>query len=104
SDLGLDKPLAQQYVDYMGKALRGDLGPSYLNRTRTVNDIIATHLPPSALLGVLGLAVALVIGVPLGILSAVRQNTWVDYAGMFVAVGGVTVPGIALGPLLIRWG
>lgn len=100
---GLDKPLVEQYLSYMGNALRGDLGPSYLNRTRTVNDIITTHLPPSALLGVLGLAVAIVIGVPLGILSAVRQNTWLDYVGMFVAIGGVSVPAMTLGPLLI-WG
>lgn len=100
---GLDEPLLNQYVNYMGNALRGDLGPSYLDRTRTVNDIIRQHLPPSATLGLLALGVAVVLGVPIGILSAVRQNTWLDYVGMFVAIAGVSVPAMTLGPLLI-WG
>jgi len=100
---GLDKPLVTQYLDYMGRAVRGDLGPSYLQRNRTVNEIIRQHLPPSAVLGVLALGVALVVGVPIGVLSAVRQNTLVDYLGMFVAIAGVSVPAMTLGPLLI-WG
>src|SRR5690554_5559339 len=55
----LDKPLFQQYLSYMGNALRGDLGPSYLQRNRSVNDIIAAHLPISFQLGILALGVAL---------------------------------------------
>ena len=98
---GLDESLVTQYLRYMGNALRGDLGPSYLDRSRTVNDIIARHLPTSALLGVLGLGVAILIGVPLGVISAVRQNSWVDHLGMLLAVGGVSVPAMTLGPLLI---
>lgn len=100
---GLDKPLLTQYLSYMGNALRGDLGPSYLQRNRTVNEIIRQHLPPSATLGVLALGVALVIGVPLGVLSAVKQNTVSDYLGMLIAIAGVSVPAMTLGPLLI-WG
>ena len=100
---GLDEPLVTQYLSYMGNALRGDLGPSYLQRNRTVNDIIRQQLPPSATLGLLALGVAIVLGVPIGILSAVKQNTWLDYLGMFVAVAGVSVPAMTLGPLLI-WG
>lgn len=100
---GLDRPLVTQYLDYMGKAMRGDLGPSYLQRNRTVNQIIRQHLPPSATLGVLALGVALVVGVPIGVLSAVKQNTLVDYIGMFIAIAGVSVPAMTLGPLLI-WG
>jgi|JRYE01.1.fsa_nt_gb ABC-type dipeptide/oligopeptide/nickel transport system permease component len=100
---GLDQPLVTQYLSYMGNALQGDLGPSYLQRNRTVNDIIRQQLPPSATLGLLALGVALLLGVPIGILSAVRQNTWLDYVGMFVAVAGVSVPAMTLGPLLI-WG
>lgn len=100
---GLDRPLITQYFSYMGNALRGDLGPSYLQRNRSVNEIIRQHLPPSATLGVLALAVALVIGVPIGVLSAVRQNTLTDYVGMFIAIAGVSVPAMTLGPLLI-WG
>src|SRR5690606_9152415 len=100
---GLDEPLVTQYLSYMGNALRGDLGPSYLQRNRSVNDIIRQQLPASATLGVLALGVAVLLGVPIGILSAVRQNTWVDYVGMFVAIAGVSVPAMTLGPLLI-WG
>lgn len=99
----LDKPLAVQYLRYMGNALTGDLGPSYMQRNRSVNDIIARHLPPSAVLGVLALAVAVVLGIPAGIVSALKQNTAIDYAAMFLAIGGVSVPAMTLGPLLI-WG
>lgn len=100
---GLDEPLVTQYLSYMANALRGDLGPSYLQRNRTVNDIIRQQLPPSATLGLLALGVAILLGIPIGILSAVKQNTWLDYVGMFVAVAGVSVPAMTLGPLLI-WG
>lgn len=99
----LDEPLYQQYFRYMGNALRGDLGPSYLQRTRSVNDIIADHLPVSFTLGVLAMIVAVVLGIPIGVVSALRQNTAVDYASMFVAIAGVSVPAMTLGPLLI-WG
>ncbi len=97
----LDEPLVQQYLRYMGNALRGDLGPSYLQRNRSVNDIIRDHLPPSAVLGLLALGIAVLIGIPIGVVSALRQNTWVDYAAMFLAIGGVSVPAMTLGPLLI---
>lgn len=97
----LDEPLVQQYLRYMGNALRGDLGPSYLQRNRSVNDIIRDHLPPSAVLGLLALGIAVSIGIPIGVVSALRQNTWVDYAAMFLAIGGVSVPAMTLGPLLI---
>src|SRR5690606_12683932 len=76
---------------------------SYLQRNRSVNDIIRQQLPASATLGVLALGVAILLGVPIGILSAVKQNTWLDYLGMFIAVAGVSVPAMTLGPLLI-WG
>lgn len=99
----LDQPLFKQYLSYMGNALRGDLGPSYLQRNRSVNDIIAAHLPVSFQLGVLALVVALVIGVPIGVVTALKQNSWIDYLGMFVAIAGVSVPAMTLGPLLI-WG
>ncbi len=99
----LDEPVWRQYLRYMGGALRGDLGPSYLYKDRSVNEIIARHFPVSFVLGALALGVAVVIGVPLGIVSALRQNTTADYVAMFVAVSGVSVPALTLGPLLI-WG
>ena len=97
----LDEPVVQQYFRYMGNALRGDFGPSYQYRDRSVNDIVEGGFPVSAVLGLLGLVVALVIGIPLGIISALRQNTAVDYFSMVFALGGVSVPAMTLGPLLI---
>jgi ABC-type dipeptide/oligopeptide/nickel transport system permease component len=99
---GLDKPLYEQYIQYLGNLVtKFDFGPSIRERGRSVNEIFATHLPVSAQLGLLAMVVALLIGVPLGILSALKQNTFWDYLGMGVAVFGVSVPNIVLGPLLI---
>ncbi len=99
---GLDKPIWRQYVDYIGGIVtRFDFGPVYSSRSRRVNDIFADHLPVSAQLGVVSLLIALGIGVPLGIIAALKQNTIWDYLGVAVAIFGVSVPGIVLGPLLI---
>ncbi len=99
---GLDKPVWRQYVDYIGGIVtRFDFGPVYSSRSRRVNDIFADHLPVSAQLGVVSLLIALGIGVPLGIIAALKQNTIWDYLGVAVAIFGVSVPGIVLGPLLI---
>jgi ABC-type dipeptide/oligopeptide/nickel transport system permease component len=97
----LDEPVVRQYFRYMGNALRGDFGPSFQYRDRSVNDIVEGGFPVSAVLGLLGLVVALVIGIPLGITSALRQNTAVDYFSMVFALGGVSIPAMTMGPLLI---
>jgi oligopeptide transport system permease protein len=97
----LDESLLMQYLHYMGNALRGDLGPSYMQRSRSVNDIIRDHLPTSFILGLLGLLVAVLLGIPIGVISALRQNTWLDHTAMFFAIAGVSVPEMTLGPLLI---
>lgn len=99
---GLDKPVYQQYIDYIGRIVtRFDFGPSYRARGRTVNDIFRDHLPISAQLGLLALALSVGIGVPLGIVAALKQNTFWDYLGMAVAIFGVSVPNIVMGPILI---
>jgi ABC-type dipeptide/oligopeptide/nickel transport system permease component len=99
---GLDQPIWKQYVDYMGRIiLHFDFGPVYSSRSRRVNDIFADHLPVSFQLGLYALLVSLGIGVPLGVLSALKQNTLWDYLGMAVSIFGISVPGIVLGPLLI---
>lgn len=97
----LDDPLGKQFSDYLWNLARGDLGPSYINKSRSVNEIIATHLPVSAALGLAALLVAMLIGIPLGILAALKRNTVGDYASMFVAISGVSVPTMTLGPLLV---
>ncbi|HZW03710.1 MAG TPA: ABC transporter permease, partial [Anaerolineaceae bacterium] len=79
----------------------GNFGPTFASRSRTVNDIFRQNLPISFQLGVLALVVALIIGAPLGVMAALKQNTIFDYLGMSVAIFGVSVPVIVLGPLLI---
>jgi len=78
-----------------------NFGPTYSSRSRTVNDIFRQQLPVSAQLGIMALLVALIIGMPLGILAALKQNTILDYLGMSVAIFGVSVPVIILGPIMI---
>lgn len=98
----LDDPIWKQYGNYVwGIVSRLDLGPSYSSTTVSVNDIIRRHLPISAQLGAMALGLAIAVGVPLGVISALRQNTLVDYSSMFVAVLGVSIPSLALGPLLV---
>jgi oligopeptide transport system permease protein len=97
---GMNKPLYRQYLDYTGKLLRGDLGPSFKYPTRSVNEIIADKLPVSVELGFISLVLAVGIGLPLGVLAAVWRNTWIDYVCSSVAMMGICVPTFVLGPLL----
>lgn len=78
-----------------------NFGPSFTSRSRTVNDIFRDQLPISFQLGVMALMVAVLIGMPLGVLAALKQNTIFDYLGMSVAIFGVSVPVIVLGPIMI---
>ncbi|EYF01511.1 ABC transporter permease [Chondromyces apiculatus] len=98
----LDDPLAKQYGDWLWALVsRGDLGPAFKYPNRTVNEIIALSLPISMQLGVLAMIFALLVGVPLGIVGAVRQNTWKDTAAMATAMVGVSIPRFVLAPLMI---
>ena len=78
-----------------------NFGPSYTSRSRTVNDIFRENLPISAQLGTMALLVALIIGMPLGVLAALKQNTILDYLGMGISIIGVSVPVIVLGPIFV---
>ena len=78
-----------------------NFGPSYKSRSRTVNDIFRQQLPVSGQLGVMALIVAIIIGGPLGVLSALKQNTIFDYVGMGISIFGVSVPVIVLGPIMV---
>lgn len=98
---GLDKPLYQQYFDYLGSLMRGDLGPSFKYANRTVNEIIADALPVSLELGATSLVIALVLGITLGVFGAIRRNTWVDYLCTGVSTLGICLPTFVLGPLLV---
>jgi ABC-type dipeptide/oligopeptide/nickel transport system permease component len=86
-----------------------DLGPSLVLRNRDVNDIVREHFPPSLELGALAMLFALVFGIPLGLLAALRANKWPDYSAMVVANVGFAVPSFLVATLLIyffavRWG
>jgi len=81
--------------------IRGDLGMAYTLRGRTVNELVLQSFPISFQLGLISISLALLIGVPAGVLAAIRQNSIVDYSASFVAVLGLSIPNMVLGPLLI---
>jgi ABC-type dipeptide/oligopeptide/nickel transport system permease component len=89
---GLDKPLLEQYVVYIGGMLRGDFGLSYVQQNRRVNDIIREHFPVSATLGILAMAFATVGGVLWGALTAIYRNRLPDVVIMFAVIVGISVP------------
>ena len=96
----LDKPVYQQYFIYLGKLAHGDLGPSYKNKDFSVNEMIADGLPVSARLGLSAIFIAVVIGLAMGTVAALRQNKASDYSVMFVAMIGITIPTFVMAPIL----
>jgi oligopeptide transport system permease protein len=116
----LNDPLWKQYADYLWdlcpkafhptaleqgldlkEAFGIDFRPSFKYPNRTVNEIIAEKLPVSLELGTYSLIIALSFGLPLGVLAAVRRNTWIDYACSSVAMTGICIPTFVLGPILV---
>ena len=100
SQLHLDEPLPKQYGRYIVNAARGDLGLSIRSK-RPVRSEIGENLGSTLQLAVAALLVAAVVGVTLGALAAIKQNTWLDFAPMVLALGGVSMPSFWLGLLLI---
>ena len=96
---GLDKPLLEQYVVYIGGMLRGDFGLSYVQQNRRVNDIIREHFPVSATLGILAMAFATVGGVLWGALTAIYRNRLPDVVIMFAVIVGISVPSFVVAAL-----
>ncbi|WP_018634044.1 ABC transporter permease subunit [Neomegalonema perideroedes] len=97
---GFDQPIWRQYLIYMGNVARGDLGPSYIYRDRSVANLLSEGLSYSIRLGGLALLLALVGGVSAGLLAALRQNKPTDFAVMSFATAGVTIPNFVIGPVL----
>lgn len=97
---GLDRPLHEQYFDYLGDLAHGDLGPSLKFRDKTVSDIISEGFPVSATIGALSILLALFLGSFLGAVAALRQNKATDFAVMGFAMGGITIPPFVMGPVL----
>lgn len=100
---GLDRPYPEQYVRYMGSLLRGDLGVSVKITGERVSDIIAERFPVSLELGLAATAVMVIVGFPLGIVGALRQNTWVDHLSLTAALVGYSLPVFVLALLLMLW-
>ncbi|MEM8615653.1 MAG: ABC transporter permease subunit [Pseudomonadota bacterium] len=98
---GLDKPLWQQYTDYLWGVVQLDFGPSMKTLGKSVNDLIADGLPISLAIGFLSMGVALFVGTVLGIFAGLRQNTLGDYSVMGFAMAGISIPTFVSGPILI---
>jgi oligopeptide transport system permease protein len=98
---GMDRPLGEQYLTYLGNVLQGDLGPSLKYQDKSVLDLIKEGLPTSAVIGLSALTLACLIGVLLGVMAALRQNKLIDNLTMTVAVLGVCIPTFVTAPLLV---
>jgi peptide/nickel transport system permease protein len=98
--LGLNRPLYVQYFDWLGQAVQGDFGESFFFRER-VSTLIANRMPVTLTLGFVGLALALTVSLPLGIMAAVREGSWVDRAVGMVALFGQAMPSFWLGLILM---
>ena len=98
---GLDKPLPEQFVRYLWNAVHLDFGISYHARPQTVNEIIGRTFPISLHLGAMATFFAVAVGMTLGVLAAVNQNGWLDYASVTMAVLFYSMPSFVMGFLLI---
>lgn len=99
----LNDPLLTQYKDYLANVIRGDLGPSFKYVGRSVNDIIAESFPVSLELGLESIFLALLVGVPAGVLAAYRRSRWPDRAVNLLTTLGVAVPSFVLSALLVEF-
>lgn len=96
----LNDPLWSQYLHYLGNAFKGDFGPSFIYKDNTVAELIGKALPYSVELGLYAILIALIGGVILGTIAALRQNSALDFGLMAFATIGVTVPNFVVGPVL----
>lgn len=96
----LDDPLWKQYVDYLWNLMHGDLGPSYFSTLR-VSEIITEYWPVSIQLGAVAMGMALLVGIPLGAIAALKQNTWVDFSATFASLFFISTPSYVLVTMLI---
>ncbi|MCS6989040.1 MAG: ABC transporter permease [Chloroherpetonaceae bacterium] len=101
AELGLDKPLYEQYVSFLAKAVRGDLGRSFATG-RDVLETILERFPATALLAISALSLSAILGVAIGVISAIYRNTPLDAAAMLLALLGISAPGFFAG-LMVAW-
>jgi peptide/nickel transport system permease protein len=98
---GYDKPMHEQYFMFLKKSLTGDLGRSTVDN-RVVLDTLLQRIPATALLAVMSMLFAIAIGIPAGILSAIKRNSWLDFSSMFIALAGISIPIFFLS-ILLAW-
>ncbi len=98
---GLNEPLLTQYFTYMGNLFTGDLGPSFRKPAYSVNELLAAGIPQTAKIGFFAVIVIILLGIPLGVVSALKANSAVDYGVMIIATVGITVPSFVIGSLFI---
>lgn len=98
---GLDQPVLTQYTTYLTNILQGDFGPSFKYQDYTVNELVYAALPVSAQVGFFAFIFTIILGVGVGTIAALKQNTWVDYSIMSTAMLGVVMPSFVLAPVLI---
>lgn len=101
-ELGLDKPVWGQLTDWLGNAVQGDLGTS-LWSSRSVTSIVAERIPVTMELSLVSIAMAVMIGVPIGVVSAIKRNTWIDNVLRVTSIIGLSIPNFWLGLLLITF-
>jgi oligopeptide transport system permease protein len=101
AEYGLDKPLPEQYLQWVSGFVQGDLGPSYRFQDRRVNDIVADGLGTTFQLGIQAFILAVLVGIPLGIFAALGHNRWPDYLSTSVSIIGISTPSFVLAILLI---
>lgn len=97
----LDEPLWMQFGRYLGGLLRGDFGPSFQYKDYTVTELIAAGFPVSLKLGSLAMLLALLVGISVGTLAALKQNSRVDHVAMAAAMTGISIPNFVLAPILV---
>lgn len=97
----LDDPISKQYFDYMKNVAKLDFGPSFQRVGVTVNELIESGFPATAKIGAAAISLVIILGIPIGIISALKQNMWQDRVVMVMATLGVTIPSFVMGTLIV---
>lgn len=97
----LNDPIGKQYLDYLIQLAHGDFGPSFKYKDYSVNHLVSQSFPVSAKLGLVAFIFALTLGITAGVFAALKQNSWLDYMVMGVAMTGVVIPSFVVAPLLV---
>ena len=98
---GLDQPVGIQYLNYMKRLIRGDLGTSLKMRGQEVNDIIRTRFPVSAKIGLMAVILAIAVGIPMGSVAALHRGNWFDRLIMLISTMGIAIPGFVVSTVLM---